>query len=299
VDLQALTAYLQVMDWNDLQYFQAVAHAGNLADAGSRMGVDATTVSRKVRRLEAALGQTLFEYRRDGQALTAAGKQLLTHVQTMAGAALALASPSGDKAQPSGLLRISVAEGFGTWFIAPRLAVFSRSYPEIVIDLYANNGFLSPSRKEADVAILLAQPRKGPLKTRKLADYRLGIYAAIDAWTDIIDVSQLGTVPLVSYIPDFIYAPELLYLDEIGPRLTPAIRSSSITAQAQLIATGAGIGVLPCFMGNHDTRLVRILPQIEIERTFWLTVHQDVANQRHVRLFIDWIVAIARADPPQ
>ena len=287
------------MDWNDLQNFLAVSRAGNLAEAGRLLGVDATTVSRKVRRLEAALGQTLFEYRRDGQGLTAAGKQLLSHAQLMEASALAIASPSGDEASPSGLLRISVAEGFGTWFIAPRLAEFTRAYPEIVIDLYANNGFLSPSRKEADVAILLAQPRKGPLKARKLADYRLGLYAASGVWDTVSDPAQLADVPLVSYIPDFIYAPELRYLAEIAPRLTPTIRSSSVTAQAQMIASGAGVGVLPCFMGKHDLRLRRILPQINIERTFWLTVHQDVASQRHVRLFIDWLVAMTKADPPQ
>src|SRR3546814_2969422 len=69
---------------------------------------------------------------------------------------------------------LSVSEGFGNSFIAPRLAGFVAAHPEIEIDLVSSSGFLNPSRREADMAVLLARPRKGPLRTRKLADYRLG-----------------------------------------------------------------------------------------------------------------------------
>lgn len=83
-----------------------------------------------------------------------------------------------DDAGDSGLLRLSVSEGFGVWFIAPRISTYAARYPRVVVDLVANSGFLNPSRKEADIAILLARPRKGPLKTRKLTDYALGVYRA-------------------------------------------------------------------------------------------------------------------------
>src|SRR3546814_18648743 len=72
---------------------------------------------------------------------------------------------------------LSVSEGFGNSFIAPRLAGFVAAHPEIEIDLVSSSGFLNPSRREADMAVLLARPRKGPLRTRKLADYSLGLYA--------------------------------------------------------------------------------------------------------------------------
>src|SRR3546814_10275525 len=77
----------------------------------------------------------------------------------------------------SGQLRVSVSEGFGNSFIAPRLGRFVAAHPELEIDLVASSGFLNPSRREADMAVLLARPRKGPLITRKLADYSLGLYA--------------------------------------------------------------------------------------------------------------------------
>jgi DNA-binding transcriptional LysR family regulator len=278
-----------MMDWNKLQAFIALARAGNLARAAQALDKDPTTVSRQVRALEREVDCTLFEHTRDGQLLTADGRRLLGHVEAMERAAAGFAATGHDETTDSGLVRISVAEGFGTWFIAPRIGAFSELYPRISIDLVANTGFLNPSRKEADVAVLLAQPRKGPLRTRKLADYALGLYAA----RSMSGIAE--ALPLVSYIPDFIYAPELNYLGEAALDREATIRSSSINAQARIIAAGAGFGVLPCFIGDADPLLERIRPQIVIRRTFWLAVHQDVSTVPRVRAFIDWLVHMARA----
>ena len=86
------------------------------------------------------------------------------------------------------------------------------------------------------------------------------------------------TLPLVGHIPDFIYVPVLNYIDEIGSPRQPTLRSSSINAQAPMIATGAGFGVLPCFIGDQDLRLQRVRPGLVVQRTFWLAVHQDSAD---------------------
>ena len=278
------------MDWNGLQTFIALARAGNLVRAGCTLGIDATTVSRKVRALEQELACTLFELTREGHTLTSDGRSLLVSVEAMERAATSFDSNTSRDIAGSGLVRVSVAEGFGTWFVAPRIGTFARDFPNITVDLVANSGFLNPSRKEADIAILLARPRKGPLKTRKLVDYRLRLYAAIG-------VDDAETVlPLVSYIPDFIYAPELNYIDEIASTREPTLRSSSINAQAQMIASGAGFGVLPCFVGDQDIRLRPIRPDLEVQRTFWLAVHQDVSSQHRVRSFLDWLVELAEAN---
>ena len=283
------------MNWDDLHCFLAVARQGQLRKAGQVLGLDATTIGRKLRRLEADVGQTLFEHRRTGHALTAAGTALLAHAEAMEHAAAAIAQePSQASAGLSGLLRVSVSEGFGTWFIAPRLAAFTRQHPDLTIELAASSGFLNPSRKEADVAILLARPRQGPLTTRKLTDYHLGLYATPEFLAEagpVTSARALHKLPLVSYIPDFIYAPELKYLDEISAGLKSLLRSSSINAQHQLAAAGAGVAVLPCFMGDGDARLLRVLPQVDIRRTFWLASHQDAVTTPRVRAFIDWLVA--------
>ena len=285
------------MDWNDLRIFLAVARAGQLGAAAALLKVDPTTVSRRLRRLENALQQRLFEQTRDGQVLTEAGERLALRAEDMDRAAAAI-EPSAGVALVSGLLRISVSEGFGTWLIASHLPSFVEAHPELQVDLVANSGFLSPSRRETDVAILLARPRGGPLLSRKLADYALRLYASadyLDRAGPIAGKAALGDHPLIGYIPDFIYAPELRYLDEIAPGATLRIRSSSINAQYRLARAGAGIAALPCFIGDADAHLVRIIPEVKIERSFWLVTHQDTRRLARIEAFVKWVDALVSA----
>ncbi|HUH48910.1 MAG TPA: LysR family transcriptional regulator, partial [Mycoplana sp.] len=159
---------MQAMHWDDLRYFLAVARTGLLSRAAAALGVDATTIGRRLRRLEKALGQTLFEQTREGQTLTEAGEQLLLKAEGMERHVREIeASPEAGQ-HLAGSIRVSVSEGFGTWFVAHHLSSFAAAHPRLLIDLVASSGFLNPSRREADVAILLARPRKGPLYTKKL-----------------------------------------------------------------------------------------------------------------------------------
>ncbi|OWR00448.1 LysR family transcriptional regulator [Sphingopyxis witflariensis] len=283
------------MDWDKLQYFLMVARHGTLARAGQALHVDATTVSRRVSALEAALEQTLFERAPGGFILTAAGRALVPHAEAMAAAAARIHSVREGGSALSGQLRVSVSEGFGGSFIAPRLGGFTTAHPELEIDLVASSGFLNPSRREADMAVLLARPRKGPLITRKLSDYSLGLYAPADRldWQAAVAEAPLSRagIPVIGYVPDILYAPELDYLGEIEPGLRAGVRSSSILAQRRMIAGGAGVGVLPCFLAAGDPALVRVRPDQSIGRSFWLALHRDVAPQPRIRAFIDWLDA--------
>jgi DNA-binding transcriptional LysR family regulator len=286
------------MDWDRLQYFLMVARHGTLARAAAALHVDATTVSRQVSGLETSLQQTLFERAPTGFVLTAAGRALVPHAEAMAAAAARIHKADDGGSALSGQLRVSVSEGFGNSFIAPRLAGFVAAHPELEIDLVASSGFLNPSRREADMAVLLARPRKGPLITRKLADYRLGLYAPADRpdWRERIASAPLSRtgIPVIGYIPDILYAPELDYLGEIEPGLRAHVRSSSILAQRRMIAGGAGVGVLPCFLAAGDPALVRVRPEQVIGRSFWLALHRDIAPQPRIRAFIDWLDAEVR-----
>ena len=286
------------MDWDKLQYFLFVARHGTLARAGAALHVDATTVSRRVSALEASLGQTLFERAPTGFVLTAAGRALVPHAEAMAAAAARVRSAREGGSGLSGQLRVSVSEGFGNSFIAPRLGRFVAAHPDLEIDLVASSGFLNPSRREADMAVLLARPRKGPLITRKLSDYSLGLYAPADRpdWREAVERAPLSRagMAVIGYMPDILYAPELDYLGEIEPGLRATVRSSSILAQRRMIASGAGVGVLPCFLAADDPALVRVRPDQVIGRSFWLALHRDVAPQPRIRAFIDWLDAEVR-----
>ncbi|MDB5698536.1 MAG: transcriptional regulator, LysR family [Alphaproteobacteria bacterium] len=291
-------AYAQLVHWNDLQVFLAVARFGQLARAAAALGVDATTVGRRLRRLEQELEQTLFEQTRVGQTLTEAGERLLLRVEAMEHAASEIGNKPADGQGLSGLLRISVSEGFGTWFVAQHLRSFTEANPGLTVDLVANSGFLSPSRRETDVAVLLARPRKGPLVSRKLSDYCLRLYASrayLERHAGMIDdAAELRAHPLIGYIPDFIYAPELRYMDDVAPGLALTIRSSSINAQYRLTAAGAGISVLPCFIGDEDPQLVRIVPDVRIMRSFWLVTHEDTRRLGRIVAFSEWMTDLVQ-----
>lgn len=287
---------MQPPDWNDYQAFLAIARTGQLARAAATMGVDATTMGRRLRRLETRVGAALFEQTREGQVLTEAGEAMLGEVEAMEQAASRLAENAALGGGPSGLLRISLSEGFGTWVVAPHLGSFTDLYPRMTIDLVASSGFLSPSKREADLAITLSRPRAGPVIAGKLSDYALRLYASVDYLTrhgtPLRPLDLAEGHRLVGYIPDLVYAPELRYLAEIHPDLSATVRSSSINAQHRLIAAGTGIGVLPCFIGDADPALVPVLPERRITRSFWLVTHKDTHNLGRVRAFKEWLTAL-------
>ncbi|WP_294356555.1 LysR family transcriptional regulator [uncultured Sphingomonas sp.] len=287
---------MQPIPWGDLQDFLAIARAGQIARAAAQVGVDATTIGRRLRRLEARLGATLFEQTREGQVLTEAGERLLAQVEAMQRASERIGETGdGDRDTLSGLLRVSVSEGFGTWLIAEHLHDFARRHPALTIDLVASSGFLSPSKREADAAVLLERPSAGPVVASKLADYTLRLYAS-RGYLDRHGAPTRETIAadhrLVGYIPDLLYSPELRYLREIDPGLSPGLRSSSINAQARLIASGAGVGVLPHFIAGGNPDLVRVMPEVEIARAFWLVTHRDTRQLRRVRAFRAWLVEL-------
>ena len=284
--------------WGDYQAFLAIARHGQLARAARASGVDATTMGRRLRRLESRLGTSLFEQTREGQQLTEAGEALLAAVETMAQAAAVIRESGGAGGGIAGTVRLSVSEGFGTWVIAPEVADLHRRYPGLTLDLVASSGFLSPSRREADIAVMLSRPKAGPVVARRLSDYALRLYAG----ADYLAQAGVPTTPedlardhrLIGYIPDLLYAPELRYLSEVRPDLALNARSSSITAQYRMISAGAGIGVLPCFIGDADPALVPLLPEVRITRTFWLVTHRDTQTVPRVRAVKDWLVEVAR-----
>ncbi|PKB14813.1 LysR family transcriptional regulator [Novosphingobium kunmingense] len=283
---------MQARDWSDYQAFLAIARAGQLAKAAQALGVDATTMGRRLRRLEARLGATLFEQSREGQVPTEAGEALLVQVEAMARAAAAIGEGGGTAAL-AGAVRISVPEGLGGWFLPPRVPAFAQAYPYLTLDLVANSGLLSLTKREADVAVTLSRPKAGPVIARKLADYALRLYASPAYLAQrgqprrAVDLA-LGH-RLIGYIPDLLYDPALNYLGEIHPGLEVRLRSSSINAQHRLIAAGAGIGVLPCFIGDADGSLVTVLPERRITRSFWLVTHKDTHNLARVRAARDWL----------
>ena len=288
------------MNWDDLRFFLAVARAGTLQAAARQLGVDHTTVSRRIKALEAGLGQALFARHLAGHELSPAGLALLPKAEAMEQAALAVLQPANQPADAphelSGVVRVGATEGFGAAILAPALAQLGQAHPRLTVDLLAVPRAVHLSKREADVAIAVSPPESGRLVVQRLCDYHLHLAAHQDylvAHPALDSLSDLRAHRLIGYIPDLLYAPELRYLDEIHPGLAATIRSSSINAQQRLLAQGAGIGVLPCFIGDADPALRPVLPGQRIMRSFWIVTHKDTHNLARVRAGTKWLVEAA------
>ncbi|MDJ1160125.1 LysR family transcriptional regulator [Chelatococcus sp. SYSU_G07232] len=287
-------------DWDDLRFFLAVARAGRLTVAARRLGADHATVSRRITALEDALKAKLFERRPQGYALTEHGERLLTKAETIESEALAAQSEiGGADLALSGTVRIGAPDGFGTFFLAPRIGLLAERYPDLEIQLVAMPRLLSLSKREADIAISLNPPKEGKIVARKLCDYRLSLYATegylahaprLETADDLFDHQVIG------YIDDLIFAPELDYLDEVAKGLRARVQSSNIVAQMNAAVAGAGICVLPDFMAAGDARLMPVLrEQVSLVRSFWLIVHADLRDVARVRATVDFLVREAKS----
>lgn len=281
-------------NWDDLRFFLAAARAGSLSAAGKALGVDTATVGRRIARLETRLRATLMTRSAGGVETNAAGARLL-QAASEAEAAMRATFAEATRDTAGGTVRISAAEGFGTAVIAPALPALRAAKPGLEIELAANPGFLSPATREVDIAITLSPPEDARLQAEPLTDYQLALYASpafVARHGERKSVADLAGLDIVGYVEDLIYAPELRYLDEIGIARRPALASSSIRAQREMIHAGGGVGVLPCFLSDGLVRLCR--KDALLTRRFWLATHRDIADTMRVKAVKAWVRKLAR-----
>jgi DNA-binding transcriptional LysR family regulator len=281
-------------DWDDLQAFLAIARAGRLTVAAQQMGIDHSTLSRRVAALETSIGARLFERRSVGFVLTPEGERLMSDAEAMESLAIRIRSRLEDPSVGlTGTVRVGTPEGFGTYFLAPRIAKVTAAHPDLEIELVANPRMFSLSRREADIAVSMARPTQGRVYAHKLNDYSLGVYAArgyLETHLPIKSRQDLVDHPWVGYVEDLMWTAELDYLPQISAALVPTLRISNVISQAAALSGGAGVGVLPCFIARTDNSLVRLLvDQIELTRSYWLVSHADTRDVARVKLLADFI----------
>jgi DNA-binding transcriptional LysR family regulator len=277
-----------------MRLFLGLARNGRVAIAAKGLKVDPTTLIRRVKKLEDSLNCKLFELTKRGYVLTTRGSELVSYIEKAEHYFLEAQNELGDeRSHLAGTIRVSVSEGFGSWFLAPLLPDFKKQYPGISIELVATSGFLNLNKREADMAILLEKPSKGLLVTQKLTDYNLYLYTH----TSLINENKPQTLHdltafnLVSYVPDLVYAPQLKFIEETALSQLSALRSTSINAQYQMLINGAGVGILPKFMAEKQPGLVRLIEnEIQIKRTFWLATHKETHSQARFQAFTQWLI---------
>lgn len=281
------------MNWDDMKLLLALSRNGRVSATAKTIGVDPTTLIRRVKKLEDSLNCELFSLTSKGYVLTEQGQRFVSYIEQAEHYVVkAQHELNNERSHLSGTIRVSVSEGFGTWFLAPLLADFKREYPSIVIELVANSGFLNLTKREADIAILLEKPTSSFLVTRRLTDYFLYLYGHNALFENqlpesLVDVAEFTHI---SYIPDLIYAPQLKFIEDTLLSNVNSLQSTSINAQLQMVKHKAGIGILPYFIAQAHSELTRILHnQIKAKRTFWIATHKETQSQARFQCFITWL----------
>jgi len=288
-------------DWNALQSFLAVVRCGRLTAAARRLGVDHSTLSRRIADLEDALQVQLFDRQPTGYTLTSPGEALLELAQTMEGVAVKILTDiAGSRLKVAGTVRVGAPNGFGTsCFLVPLLGRLGQDHPDLRIELVTLPRIFSLSKREADIAIGLAPPAEGRLHSRKLTDYELGVYAShhyCETNSPILSVADLKKHQFIGYIEDLIYAPELDYIPLISREIQPFLTSSNLLAQLDATAQGFGLCILPCFMADMEPSLKRVLKtEVALIRSFYMIVHSDTRSLARIQVITNFIAHEVKA----
>lgn len=277
-----------MFDWSDLRYFLEVHRTGKLAAAGRKLGVDQTTVSRRLQNLERAIGTDLFSQAPRGYTLTDAGVKLLPYAEAIENLGMTIQEEvSGDSRAASGNVRIGATEGLGTLFLARHLAPLRQAFPGIDLELMSLPRFVDMFNREADIAIGQERPSKARLVTTKLSDYALRLYASADYLASrppITSVQSLIEHDFIGYIDDLLYSRELDYLGNVCQDARVVVKSTSIIAQLEAAEAGAGLAILPCFMVEPGSKLVCVLrEEVELRLSYWMTTRSELLRLSRVR----------------
>jgi len=273
-------------NWDDLRHFLAVARSGTLSAAAGTLGTDHTTVARRIQRLEDALAAKVFYRSSLGYSLTLAGEKLLPIAEAMETGYLAAAAQSVHPTV-SGIVRIGAPDGFGTWFLAPRIHKLARLHPKLEIELVVTARAFSLSKREADLVISLTSPEHIRIISRRLTDYRLMVYASreyLDSHPDISGAGAFNDHDFIGYIEDMLFTPELNYLAAIGTGINARIRSTNLIAQVNATLAGGGLCVLPAFIAKSYPTLIPVMPdKSALKRSYYMHIHEDNSKAAHIR----------------
>lgn len=281
------------LDWDLVRVFLDVARAGRLAAAATRAGLDVSTVSRRLDRLEAELGLTLFERTTTGAVLTAAGEKLVPAAEDMARAMGELGvALDAVEAEAEGVVRLTAPPGVADVFVAPALVRFHARHPKVRVDLDASIGYADLTRGEADLALRVRRPERGDLVAQRLVTTR-SLPATAPAYARALGTLRTtADARWLAWGHDLAAIPEARWLTtHVGA--PPVLRTSSFSAQLAAAASGLGIVLapepyLPRFgltavkPGRRLARAWAALPVTEL----WLVGH--VALRRVPRVAALW-----------
>jgi DNA-binding transcriptional LysR family regulator len=286
-----------MVDWNDLRYFLAVHRAGTLAGAAAKLGINATTVGRRISALEEDIAARLFDRTPDGWRLTPPGRDLLPHAERMEEEAFAVERDlRGADQRVSGTVRLATTEMLGTRFLAPHLPRFAERCPGITLEIACSPQSVSLARGDADVVLRLSRPREDDVVARELTSIHLSLYAARSYWErrgPVVD--SLAGQRVIRFAATSAFALENAWME---PRVAGAevvLRSDSVSAIFAAALAGLGVALLPRVVADAEPELIRIPTDPPPEpRRIWQGVHRDLvktARVQRVTAFLAEVVA--------
>ncbi len=285
---------MQHMNWDDLRVLLAVSRAESLAGASDLLGLDATTVSRRIRGLEKRAGAALINRDRSGRSqLTHTGQQLADRAEQMEQHANAADTLIGKDTPLNGTVRLTAVPFLLNRLLAPRLAEFSQLHPSLIVSLIPDSQNLSLTRREVDVALRFGEPREGgsAVLAQKIGRVMFSVFTAKDG----LEVAPKER-PWLVYDPVAAHLPQAAWTEELARR-TNGLRSQLLmhdleTAFETALAIPAR-AVLPVTFARRDRRLIelKLQPKMpDMARDVWLLRHAQMRGIERVDAITKWLI---------
>jgi DNA-binding transcriptional LysR family regulator len=277
---------MQGMEWSDLRHVLAAARAGTLAAAARRLGVNQTTVSRRIAAAETALGVRLFDRvdgmlrpTCEGEAAIARAAQIEREVEALG------RGIGGADAEPAGVVRLTTVPILANRLLVPALPDLFAEHPLLQIELIAESRNLHLTRREADIALRLARPEAGTALARRIGQLDYAVYAPVRG--------AAADLPWITYEDGLGHLPQARWIAAQAPASAP-LRVNDAEAILHAVRAGLGKSLLPCFVAEGAKDLARIGARVVLSREVWLVVHRDLRAQGRIAAVIGWLEAAVR-----
>lgn len=291
------------LDWNDIPLLLTLATSGSMSETGRALGMDTSTVSRRLQAAEKALKVRLFIREPGGYVPTDAGRVFLARAEAVAGDVHGMLLDTRAEAEGlAGPVRLTAIDALFNYWLVPHLAALLSAHPRLRLQLLAANNDLSFSRREADLAIRMARPKQdAALLMRKVGELGFAVYGAPALAT--LAKEQWPDACWLAYGDELSRVPEMQWLQRLQP--SRLIQFSSAATMVQACVAGSGLALLPCIIGDR-AGLARMSTAPELHRDMWLLSHRDAGNVARFRLVAEWLrslfaldAAAFRGDAPQ
>ncbi len=285
-----------MFDWNDLRYFLAVARTGSTIAAAKVLGVNQSTVQRRLAVLEERVGRKLVERHPTGYRLSELGEELLSCAEGVeqAVAAFERRLVSSDKSL-TGIIRVTCPEGLVNTLMTPLVDAFHARYPALHVDLVVTERFLDLSKGEADIAVRGGEPHDDMLIGRKIAENPWAVYASRSYVERHGRPERPGDIEhhaIIDFGSGFANLHLGKWLRTVAPRARVVAHSETVIGLLMAVKSGAGLAILPVQLGDPEKDLVRVIdPLPELMSQIYLLVHPDLQKMPRVRAFIDFVVS--------